>query len=366
LTHIDQPNHLSWRRRSRPSRFRRGPTDFERVGLAGATLVWPRRDWLLSVDADAYHVEHTDAWCAALDRWAAQAQRTGLRFSIFLSLEEVLQARATDRPAYERFGASLRRLADAGCDIHPHNHCLFDPQTGTPVSPAPLARVVGYRKRPSFVYDVVRRHGVDLTDWLQTVLASYDSVLAEIGVPRPQRLAFRAGGFDAGSTEDELRAYVAALSHCGFEFDSSASRGEFGTRSDRFGAPFPDNAYELAGGPIEVAPCWHVDCGAPALSRSWAGSMRALARQRRSLRPSRKGVLVTVLHFDHLFHHRDGAGYDYFAVTDAAEIERRVDRFFSFLERWQRLLGVENVCFSDLPTNVEGGAAVPAALAAIA
>jgi hypothetical protein len=75
-------------------------------------------------------------------------------------------------------------------------------------------------------------------------------------------------------------------------------------------------------------------------------------------------VLVTVLHFDELFHAGHGRSRRYFAISDQKEIARRVDAFFRRIERVRRILKLEPFTFVQLPQilrqNGASGDAIPA------
>jgi hypothetical protein len=73
-----------------------------------------------------------------------------------------------------------------------------------------------------------------------------------------------------------------------------------------------------------------------------------LGAQRRLWSPSRRGALVAVLHFDHLFHahRRDANGY--FAVRDPRTVEDRIDVLFAHLHALRRPLGFPSVTLEEL------------------
>jgi hypothetical protein len=331
-------------------------TDLEAFGFARGYLRWPRRDWLLTIDLEAFTPATTSLWTHAMDAWAARSGAHGHRFSIFVSVEDLVRLRSEDEDAYRAFLASMLRMAEAGCEFHPHNHCTFDVHDGTrPYDPGPDdPPVPGYNKRPSMFYDVVRRQGRDLSEWLAVVIDQHRRVLDDAGIDPPARLAFRAGGFDNGSSRADLELYIDALAQNGVEFDSSASGGGFGTRRERLTSSFGRNVVALPQGVVETAPCLMLDCGAPFVSRSSLGSVRRLAPQARALLGGRDGLFVGVLHLDHLFHRRPGRAYELFSVTSQHEVEARIDRFFGLLDRLQGAFRFGSATFGNL--SVEAGA----------
>jgi hypothetical protein len=311
------------------------PTDFEELGLSRGALSPADRRWLLTIDFEAFTAADLDPWLAAMRAWAREAQARELRFVVFLATENVVQLRAADRDAYARFGAAAAEMAAAGAEWHPHSHYLFDPDTGErpPASLGPRSAPPGYTKRLSLFYDVVHLNGADIGEWLATVREVHEGFLADAGIPLPERPAFRAGGWDYGSTPEELARYVDGLAKAGYAFDSSAVAGEDWRVEARFGA----NAFALAPGLAEVAPGAGADCGARLLSRRAARALRDVLRQPSLwLPPTRPGVLVTVLHFDHLF--GPGAG-------DPGGLVRRHLRL---LARARRTLRLATGGFGDL------------------
>lgn len=325
-------------------------TDLEEFGLAEGHLSWPRRDWLLTIDLEAFTPETVPLWTHAMDVWAAQASAHGHRFSVFVSVEDLVRLRAEDDAGYRSFTASMRRMADAGCEFHAHNHCVFDRDDGSRLAePTPGdPPIPGYRKRPSMFYDVVRRHGLDLGGWLGEVLDVHREILIDAGIDAPLHPAYRAGGLDNGSTAEDLSLYVDALQSNGVRFDSSATAGAYATRSERVCSSFGQNLFTLRGGTVEAAPCLLLDCGASLLSRSWAGTTRRLVPQGRAWVGSGNGIFVVVIHLDHLFHLRPGRGYQLFEVTSDEAIVRRIDRFFGFLDRLRTVLRFGSLTFDDI------------------
>jgi hypothetical protein len=195
----------------------------------------------------------------------------------------------------------------------------------------------------------VRREGLDLGEWLVTVAQTYERLLDDAGVAPPQWQTFRPGSWDSGSSPSDLEQYIDALVSNRMTFTSGAASGIFGTPSERIGANYGDNVFRLSKGPIEVAPCVFLDCGAPLGSRSWAGAARRMLGQAGAFAREEGGALVTVLHLDHLFHVRERGVYRYFVVDDEAVVEARVDRFFRYLAACRRLMGVEPITFEELP-----------------
>jgi hypothetical protein len=197
-------------------------------------------------------------------------------------------------------------------------------------------------------YDVVRRHNLDLAAWLVVVTAEYDRLLRDARVQAPAIRAFRPGGWDHGSTTEEIRAYLSALTTCGYEVDSSDASGTFGDRTWRVGVPFGRNVYRLAGGLTEVAPSWPVTCGTRLVSRRGLAALVSLLRQPRVWMSRRPGAAVGVLHFDHLFHDwtaRDGL----FGVRSASVIAGRIRRLMRGLSMVQERLALEPATFDELP-----------------
>jgi hypothetical protein len=321
-------------------------TDFSRFSLAKSPLGARGRSLLLTVDFEAFDVASLDLWLAAMERWARQAASTGINVSMFIALEDVVRLRHDSKDGYSDFLRQVKLLDTTGVRFYPHNHGLFDPDTGLQAGVKPQT-VPGYDKRASFFYDVVHRHGLELRVWLRRLLEHYDEFVEEAGLQRPHQLAFRAGGWDHGSGPSESSIFVNAVSDVGFVYDSSASSGVYGTRTFRVGAPYGSNLLQLTPSLAEVAPCWSFNCGAGLISRSAAGSIRRLLPQPRIwLSRRQEGVFVVVLHFDHLFRPAD-AKLDSRAKR-LASIVRRVDRFFGLITSLRSALGLRSITFDDL------------------
>jgi hypothetical protein len=317
-------------------------TDFEQLGLSQGPLQPDGRRWLLTIDFEAFEAATIEPWLDAMRAWAREARARELRFSVFLATENVVQLRHADAGAYARFGEAAAEMAEAGIEWHPHTHYLFDPQTGERPA-ASLGRreaPAGYNKRPSLFYDVVHLNGADIGEWLATVRQLHRGFLADAGIPEPAQAAFRAGGWDYGSSSDELARYVAGLREAGFRFDSSAVVGA----DWRVGARFGHNAFSLGEGLAEVAPGAGADCGAALLSRRTVRALRDVLRQPGLWPTSRRaGALVTVLHFDHLF------------VPGRGRPEALVAGHMGFLARLGRALRLRTAGFGELRLTSQGG-----------
>ena len=299
------------------------------MGLSRGAAVVTGRQLVLSVDFEAFSAERISMWLDAMDAWASASRDHGFVFSFFIALEDVVRLRAEAPSEYPDFLKAVRVLGDAGSIFYPHSHCAFDPRTGLAVSDHPLTSPVPeYGPRPSMFYDIVYRNHLDWAEWVTRLTDLYREFLADAALPVPERLAFRPGGWDHGSSESDLRDYIGGLAQLRYAFDSSASAGAYGTRSWRVGAPFGKNVYALGSDLHEVAACWSFDCGVPTYSRTFAGSVVELIRERKlwSLR-NHNGAFVTVLHFDHLFHAHGPSGRRAFAVSDVAVVRRRMPGF---------------------------------------
>ncbi len=266
-------------------------------------------------------------------------RRFGFRFCFFMSMEDVVKLRVQSKAAYQDFLDCVVLLYQAGTRFYPHNHSVFDPETGAyPANPDREAPE-GYTKRLSMFYRAHYLHGLDFSSWMATVRASYDRFLGEAGLPLPDMLAFRAGGWDYGSSSDDLRQYVEALAHAGYRIDSSACSGTFGTESWRMGAEYQSNVFLLERNVIEVAPNVALDCGRDEQGPSpFDGNSNG------------PGAFVHVLHFDHLFHRRTPGSCEYFSVTDPDQIDKRIDRFFRTIGTW-RSTGLNSATFEEIESE---------------
>ena len=333
------------------------PTDFERYGF-GAPRPVDNAVWIATIDFEAFTAADAEAWETAMRRWAERSHERGWRFAFFVCLEDVAAVRRDSSAAYERLLAGVRELHATGSRFYPHNHWAVDliaggaRRTGRGEPAVP-----GYRKRPSMFYDVVYRHSIPIGQWLGEVVGAFERFSSDAQIPMPRPLAFRAGGWDHGSSREEVGEYVAGLAAAGIDADSSASSGQYGTRDWRVGAPFGRNVFELAPGLVEVAPCWslnHVPAvGSP---RTMLAAAR-LARQARLWRRRRRGAFVTVQHFDHLFHDPARRHDGYFAVADPAAVRSRVDAVFRGLAAVSAVLRLPSGLFGDLrPGMIPAGA----------
>src|SRR4051794_32862406 len=202
-------------------------TDFEEAGLAVESAWVTGAHWLLTVDLEGFTAETIEPWAWVMRRVAEGSRDLRLRFEVFLSLEHVVAVREASRAAYDELLGALASWHAAGAQFYPHNHCLFDPETGDRPGEASgwPQHVDGYDKRASMFYDVVYRQGADFADWLGTLTRVHERVLADAGLPAPARRALRAGGWDNGSTAEDLARYAEALRANAFEVDSSATVG---------------------------------------------------------------------------------------------------------------------------------------------
>jgi hypothetical protein len=321
-------------------------TDFGRFGLTKESLATAERSLLLTIDFEAFEPRLLDLWLAAMQRWAYHSAAGGWTFSIFIALEDVVRLRH-ERPAgYADFMEQVKTLHESGAKFYPHNHGFFDPITGLQAPYRPQ-RIQGYGKRASFFYDIVHRQGMDLQGWLFRLLEFYNSFLSEAGIEPPRSLTFRAGGWDHGATSEENRRYISAVSDAGFAYDTSATRGVFGTKSFHVGSPFGSNVFRLTSTLVEVAPCWALNCGAGLFSRSSLGSLRRVRSQPHVWGSRhRKGAFVTVLHFDHLFRPEDGQ-QDTESITPSTVVAR-VDRFFDLISWVNKAFRFESITFDEL------------------
>ena len=313
-------------------------TDFERYGLVERQLRTRDRSWLLTIDFEAFDPDSVDEWITAMRYWASHSAQGKWRFSIFLAIEDVVRLRVTRPEKWPDFTQAAVELSQSGAVFYPHNHGVFNLETGELATVRP-ERVAGYQKRASFVYDVMHRHKLSIEEWLAEVVQHYNRFLAEAGIQRPGRLAFRAGGWDHGDRPDTVRAYLRALRQNSFKIDSSAASGVFGTESWRVGAPFGANVFALSDSVVEVAPCWSFNCGAKLMTRNNLGAMAELVREPRVwAKRTLPGAFVTVLHFDHLFS----------AEGNRSTTNHRIARFFKLISALRTASGFESATFEDL------------------
>ena len=317
-------------------------TDFETHGYSSGQIPVEGRHWLLTVDFEAFNAQSIAGWLRPMRFWADQASRFGFRSCFFMSIEDVVNLRERSPAGYRDFLDCVNVLYQAGTRFYPHNHSVFDPETGAFPADPDREPPDGYTKRPSMFYRVRHLHGMDFGDWMAKVKASYERFLDDAGLPMPEMLAFRAGGWDYGSSSEDLREYTEALSHAGYRVDSSACSGTFGTESWRMGAEYQSNVFSLQPDLIEIAPNVALDCGREEQGASpFDGSHGP-------------GVFVHVLHFDHIFHKLNGGSYEYFGVTDPDEIDTRIERFFRTIEGWRSPL-LESSTFEDLEGKLAAG-----------
>ena len=299
-------------------------TDFERFGLSNGSVAVPGRLSLPTVDFEAFTAQDLADWISAMSAWSVATEGNHQRFSFFVAVEDVTALRRADPRSYRSFCDGVKSLARAGADFQPHNHCVFDPATGRKLSEWTgwPQKAPDYNRRTSMYYDVVHRHGLGWTDWLDVVLDEFRRFLADAEVPQPTRLAFRAGGWDHGSSPDEIQDYVRGLEERGVQFDSSASSGAFGSPSWKVGAAFGSNVFMLGPDLTEIAPCWSLHGGGTPRGRSIAASITRLIRQPEVwLRRRNPGIFVSVLHFDHLVR-----GGDLASLTNLIRVIRSVER----------------------------------------
>ena len=327
--------------------------DFAAFGLRGGRLLPSQRQWLLTVDFEAFTPDNAPLWLESMRRWAAHCRDGAWRFAFFTAVEDVVRLRVHRSDLYAEFIEAVVALHRAGVEFHPHNHCVFDPRTGerpTPPSEFVRRRVDGYSKGASMYYDVVYRNGKTFQQWLPTVMRTYDEFLRDARIERPRVLAFRSGGWDYGSTKEDVTDYLQGLRAEGFAFESGAVAGVYGTRSWKIGTPFGSNTFMLVSPLAEVAPTDFMNCGAGVRSIPFCGwVIRALRQPQLWAPPIRRGILVTVLHFDNLFHSGHGRSTRMFAVESPEEVTKRIDAFFARIDVLRRLLRLERCTFAELP-----------------
>jgi hypothetical protein len=274
-----------------------------------------------------------------MEAWASAAAGYGLPAVFFTSLEHVFRLRHADDRAYEQFLIGARQLVEAGMELQPHNHCAFNVDTGQALRTGDLPeRVSNYDKRPSMFFDVVYRNGIPISEWIPRVTSSFAAFGREVGQSAGP-LAFRPGGWDSGGDSRDLADYVEALGLAGVRYDSSATRGEFGSTSWKVGLPFGRNVFRLKHDIIEVAATMGLNCGHTQFLRVQIEAVLRLARQRKMFgRPWPSGVLSPVLHFDHLVDVSDSA----------AAAARRAQRTVGLLAQLASRLNLTPQTFQDL------------------
>ena len=313
----------------------RGSSDLEDAGLRIADAHPSGRSLVVTVDFEAFRPASMPQWRAAMSAWAEEAAARTLPTVFFVSVEHVLRLRAADPQAHSDLIDGLRELVRGGAELQAHNHCAFDEQTGAPLRDGEIAaHVPGYEKRPSMFYDVVRHNGIPIDEWIPRVVASLGRLRAEAGQPEAP-IAFRPGGWDSGGNASEIAAYVAALAGSGVTYDSSASHGDYGSRSWRVGLPFERNVFVLRGGVVEVATTSAWNYGS---RRQEARALfRVLAQPQAYLPPTREGVLVPTLHFDHLVRPTESPRA---AADRAARVVRTLARGATVLRLTPRTFGM--------------------------
>ena len=324
-------------------------TDFEEYGYGRGPLAVHGRYWLLTVDFEAFtNPGNIASWLAAMRYWAIQAKDHGFRFCFFMSIEDVVILKVNSPAAYGDFLECVHLLHESGSRFYPHNHGVFDPESGAGFADTESEPPKGYTKRISMFHRAHYQHKMDFGAWMGTVKACYEAFLCDAGVALPDMLAFRAGGWDYGSSSDDLRTYLAALSHAGYRIDSSACSGAFGTETWRMGSDYRSNVFLLDPNLVEVAPNVAIDCGQLEHVPSSSHLPDFFQELDRSPSMSWSGVYVHVLHFDHLFHELDSGAYRYFAVTDPEEIKERIDQFFRTILFWRRSVPLTSATFDDI------------------
>jgi hypothetical protein len=313
-------------------------TDFEQYGIAIDDVVVHGRSWVFTLDFEAFDPAAIDAWIAAMDRWSDVSADTQWQASVFIALEDVVRLRAMRARDYSRFLKAVARMAAAGATFYPHNHGVFEERTGH-LYEHRSQRIAGYPKRASMFFDVVYRHRRDIREWLSNLTFHYDRFLKDAGLPTPSRPAFRAGGWDHGATKTDAKAFVSGLETAGFVWDSSASSGDFGTRTWRIGAPYGRNVFGLTPSLTEAAACCSVDgLGSFLNPRTADAVLRVLLQPRLWWRSP--GVFVTVFHFNNLLR---SDGY-----RDDLSVERRIESLFSSLDVFRSALRMSSVSFEKI------------------
>ncbi len=323
-------------------------TDIEDCGLVRDNSRIEGRHLIITNDFEAFRADSMPLWRPAMKHWAVCSQKFRLPTSFFVALEDAAALSHCDGAGYAALIDGLRDLVGSGAELHPHNHFLFDPLTGVrPTSENEPVLPDGYTKRLSMFFDVVHRHGLPIGPWLETLREIHAKLMSDVGRASPRRLAFRAGGWDYGSSCDELSAYVEGLARAGFAVDSSACRGRFGTTNWLAETPFGSNVFRLKSGVLEIGPSLHLNCGRDSTWRLLVDLGLALRRHPGLLR-RQDGALVVVLHFDHLFHEYGPRGaQENFVVKDFNVVRGRIDCIFQALQRLKLMLGLKATTFSE-------------------
>ncbi len=324
-------------------------TDFEEYGLTQGSYPIAGRFLLLTVDFEAFDSELIPLWLEAMRHWAVRAKASRVPCCFFLSVEDAIRLRATNRMGYETFLDAMKALEDAGSLFYPHNHFVFDAVTGEkkPLPHEPEDLPAGYAKRKSLFYDAVYRHRLDFASWSTAVRDSYEEVLSDAGCRKPTLPVFRAGGWDYGSSCRDLPRYIEGLVAAGFRADSSACRGIFETPTWRIGSDFGANIFWLDKGLLEIAPTWSMDISGRPL---FPGSLRNLLSLRRQWRlwTGQLGAFVAVLHFDHLFRRWVKGSPESLALREMETVRKRIDRLFQRIVFIRSILGLTCATFEDI------------------
>ncbi len=323
-------------------------TDFELFGLSNAPLDVQMRYLLLTVDFEAFRPEFMTLWNEAMHSWSEQAQQQGLPFCVFLSVEDVVKLRVANTKAHDELAQGMRAFDSSGMLFYPHNHRVIDVDSGADRVGAPINQPPkSYTKRSSMFFDVVYRHQISLSDWLSNVHRLHNSILKEVRCKIPRVPVFRAGGWDYGSTIEDLDAYMNALKAVGFRIDSSACSGSFNTPTWRIGARYGSNCFKLKNDLVEIAPCLSISCGNDRLIHGILKTLYEL-REHARLWTYRPGCLVLVFHFDHLFHQWSNENISYFSIKDIAVIRQRIKQMFRLIQGVKYIFALKSATFDDL------------------
>jgi hypothetical protein len=317
-------------------------------GLAQSPMSVADRTLHVTIDFEAFAAPSIDIWAFAMERWAAAMERLPLPCTFFLSVEDAAYLRAQEPTAYRKLLSGLGRLHRAGAVVQPHNHRMFDLTTGRQFTPAGARKhVPGYTKQASLFYDVRHRQDASFGEWIPVVFEAHRTLCEDAEIALPRALAFRPGGWDCGSTADEQRIYLEAITQAGVVLHSGDSHGTYGTRDYTIESRFGQNVFRLETGVVEIAPCWAFNCGAGTISPQFAGAMLRL-RSQPMLPVGRTGAFVAVLHFDHLFHRGWRSRLAPFSVDSPEEIRQRIDHSLGLLHRLSRVLRLRPAVLQDL------------------